>query len=167
MVIIKTERLTLSELSIKDAPFVFELYNDPDFLKYIGDRGVGSIADAENFIEKGSRASYVLHGHGLYLVQMKDGTSIGICGLLKKDTLDAPDIGFAVLPDYRKNGYTFEAAKAVIYDGRIRLGLKRIVAITTHENKASIRLLEKVSMLFNQKMHIKTADEGDHLYTII
>ena len=98
---------------------------------------------------------------------MKDGTSIGICGLLKKDTLDAPYIGFAVLPDYRKNGYTFEAAKAVIYDGRIRLGLKQIVPLTPHENKASIRLLEKLSMLFNQKIHIKTSDEGDHLYTII
>ena len=167
MVIIETERLTLSELSIKDAPFVFELYNDPDFLKYIGDRGVGSIADAKKFIETGPKASYVLHGHGLYLIQIKDGTSIGICGLLKRDTLDAPDIGFSVLPNYRKNGYAFEAAKAVIHNGKIRLGLKQIVAITNPDNKISIRLLEKLSMLFNQKIHFKTLDEGDHLYTII
>ena len=51
MVKIETERLTLSELESKDAPFVFELYNDPDFIKYIGDRGIGSISDGEKFIE--------------------------------------------------------------------------------------------------------------------
>ena len=159
MIKIETERLTLSELKSKDAPFVFELYNDPDFLKYIGDRGIGSISDAELFIETGPIASYAEHGHGLYLVQLKDGTSIGICGLLKRDTLDDPDIGFAMLPKFRKNGYTFEAAIAALDDGRNRLELKRIIAITSPENEASIQLLEKMEMI--DEGMVQLTDDGD------
>ncbi|MBT3675137.1 MAG: GNAT family N-acetyltransferase [Candidatus Marinimicrobia bacterium] len=167
MVKIETERLTLSELETKDAPFVFELYNDPDFIKYIGDRGIGSISDGEKFIETGPRTSYAEHGHGLYLVQLKDETSIGICGILKRDNLDDPDIGFAMLPAFRKNGYTFEAAQAAIDDGRNRLGLQRIVAIASPDNNASIRLLEKMGMRFIKKINNQNSDEICHLYTTV
>ncbi|MBT4736829.1 MAG: GNAT family N-acetyltransferase [Candidatus Marinimicrobia bacterium] len=165
--IIETDRLTLAELQIEDAPFILELYNDPDFIKFIGDRGIGSLSNAEQFIETGPRASYAEHGHGLYLVQLKDGTSIGICGILKRDNLDDPDIGFAMLPEFRKNGYTFEAAQAAIDDGRNRLGLQRIVAIASPDNNASIRLLEKMGMRFIKKINNQNSDQINHLYTLI
>ena len=91
--IIETDRLTLAELQIEDALFILELYNDPDFIKYIGDRNIQSIVDAEKFIKIGPQASYTENDHGLYKVSLKDHTPIGICGLLKRDELDDPDIG--------------------------------------------------------------------------
>jgi len=166
LIIIRTDRLILSELEQKDAPFILELYNDPDFIKYIGDRGIRSLYDAEQFIETGPRASYVEHGHGLYLVQLKDGTSIGICGLLKRDTLDDPDIGFAMLPGYRKNGYSFEAAQAAMNDGRKRLRLHRIVAVTSPGNEASIRLLEKMGLAYVGLVKINESDDESNLYSM-
>ncbi len=163
---IETEQLTLSELSSKDAPFILELYNDPDFLKYIGDRGIRTLTDAKQFIEDGPCSSYAEHGHGLYLVQLKSWTSIGICGLLKRENLEDPDIGFAILPAYRKNGYTFEAAKAALNDGKIRLGLKRIVAITSPENTASIQLLKKLGMNYEREIRLNHEKVETSLFSI-
>ena len=164
--IIETDRLTLAELQIEDAPFILELYNDPDFIKYIGDRNIHSIFDAKKFIKIGPQASYTENDHGLYKVSLKDHTPIGICGLLKRDELDDPDIGFAMLPNYRKCGYTFEASVAVLNDGRNRLGLNCIIAITSPENKASIRLLNKLGMGFERMIQLAEIEYENKLFCI-
>lgn len=99
---ILSERLELRELTIVDAPFILELLNDGDFHRYIGDRGVRTLADAENYIQQGPAVSYARHGHGLYLVvRREDGARLGICGLIKRDTLPCEDIGYAFLPAWR------------------------------------------------------------------
>ena len=166
MVIIETERLTLSKLELVDAPFIFELYNDPDFIKYIGDRGIRSLSDAKQFIETGPQASYSEHGHGLYLVQLNDGTPIGICGLLKRDTLDDPDIGFAMLPKFRNNGYTYEAALAAMNNGRNIFGYQRIVAITSPANEASNQLLIKMGLSDEGIVQLTKDGEACMLFSI-
>jgi len=82
-------------------------------------------------------------------VELKEsGVPIGMCGLLKRETLPDADIGFAFLPDYWSQGYAFEAASGVMRYGGEVLGLQRIVAITSLDNDASIRLLEKIGMRF-------------------
>ena len=164
--IIETDRLTLAELQIEDALFILELYNDPDFIKYIGDRNIQSIVDAEKFIKIGPQASYTENDLGLYKVSLKDHTPIGICGLLKRDELDDPDIGFAMLPKYRKSGYTFEASVAVLDDGRNRLGLNYIIAVTSPENNASIRLLNKLGMRFDRMIQLENIEHKDKLFCI-
>ena len=166
MVTIEAKRLNLTELSAKDGSFIFELYNDKDFINHIGDRGIRTIMDAERFIESGPRSSYTDNGHGLYLVQLKDDTSIGICGLLKRDNLEHPDIGFATLPKYRREGYTFEAAKTILEDGRKRLELKRILAITASENSASIHLLKKLGIKFERKINMDNERHPTMLFSI-
>lgn len=99
---ILSERLELRELTVVDAPFILELLNDGDFHRYIGDRGVRTLADAENYIQQGPAVSYARHGHGLYLVvRREDGARLGICGLIKRDTLPCEDIGYAFLPAWR------------------------------------------------------------------
>ena len=98
-----------------DAPFILGLLNDPDFLRYIGDRGVRTLDDAAAYITNGPLASYARHGFGLYLVSLGDtGVPIGISGVLRRDTLPDPDIGFAFLPGFRRQGYALEAARAVL-----------------------------------------------------
>ncbi|WP_299598974.1 GNAT family N-acetyltransferase [uncultured Microbulbifer sp.] len=144
MYLLKTERLQLRELtsSDEDAQFTLTLVNDPAFHRFIGDRGVRSLEDARNYLRRGPIAMYRDRGFGMYRVELKDGTAIGQCGLLKRDGLDDVDIGFAFLPEYRGQGYAAEAAQAVMQWGKRDLGLTRIVAIATPENGASIRLLD-------------------------
>src|SRR4051812_35075296 len=98
-----------------DAEFIFELLNTPKFKKFIGDRGVGSSEEAAEFIDTRYRESYLEHGYGLYTVELKgSGTSVGLCGFVRRDTLPGPDIGFAFLPEYEGLGYGFESADAVM-----------------------------------------------------
>ncbi len=144
----ETARLTLRELTVADAPFILELVNDPAWLRFIGDRGIRTVAAAGAYIVEGPVAMYRRLGFGLWLTQLKDGTPIGICGLIKRDTLDHVDIGFAFLPAHGGRGYAHEAAAATLAHGRDVLGLDRIVAITAQDNERSIRLLETLGLRF-------------------
>jgi len=149
MKVLETERLVLRRLSSDDAEFILELLNQPSFLRYIGDKGVRTTEDAVRYIQSGPVASYERFGFGLYLVEMKETrVPIGMCGLLKRDTLPDADVGFAFLPNYWSQGYASEAASGVMQYGRDVLRLRRIVAITSLDNDASIRLLEKIGLKF-------------------
>ena len=155
MTVFETNRLTVRRLTLDDAPFILELVNDPAWLRHIGDRGVHTVDDARGYLTKGPLASYERFGFGLFLVVRKeDQVSIGMCGLLKRDTLPDVDIGFAYLPPFTRQGYAFEAASATLAYGRSTLGLKRIVAICSPENAASIRLLEKLGLRFERPIRM-------------
>jgi len=147
-VVIETERLRLDELTAgRDEAFVLELLNEPGFLENIGDRGVRDLAGARGYILDGPQASYGKHGFGLWRVTEKaGGTPVGMCGLLKRDGLDDPDVGYAFLARLSGRGYASEAAQATLDYGRRKLGLGRIVAITAPGNAASIRVLEKIGL---------------------
>ena len=166
MSILETDRLILSELKTKDAKFIHKLYNDQDFINYIGDKGIHSVQDAVRFINTGPKQSYKNHGYGLYLVKLKDETSIGVCGLLKRDDLDLPDIGFAILPDYRRMGFIYEASKAVIEDGKNRLYFDSLFAITTPDNIGSINLLKKLGFTLKDIIKRDKNNEPIQLYAI-
>src|SRR5262245_1614772 len=151
MLVVETERLILRGLNAKDAAFILALLNEPSFLRFIGDKKVRTIQDAEQYIQNGPVASYERHGFGLCLVELKEShTPIGICGLLKRDDLPDPDIGFAFLPDFWNKGFAFEAANAVLQDARERLKLPRILAIVNPDNEASIKLLQKLGLSFER-----------------
>jgi ribosomal-protein-alanine N-acetyltransferase len=152
---LETGRLRLRRLSHADADFILELLNDPAFLRYIGDKGVRDRAGACRYIESGPLASYERHGFGLLCVELRDvGRPIGICGLLKRETLDDVDVGFAFLAAYRSQGYASEAAAAVLAHGRDAFGLRRIVAICSPDNEASIRLLSRLGFRHERRIRL-------------
>ena len=162
MTILETERLRLRRLSLDDAAFILELLNEPSFLHFIGDKGVRTLDDARDYILTGPMASYERHGFGLYLVELKErGVPMGTCGLLKRDALDDPDVGFAFRPAFWLQGYAFESASAVIAYGRRALGLNRIVAVTQSDNVGSIKTLEKIGLTF-EKM-IRLSEDGPEI----
>lgn len=148
-IITQTDRLTLRELTVDDAEFICEILNTPKFLQYIGDRQVRTVDQAAGFIENRYRQSYVDHGFGLYAVELKDGTTVGMCGYVRRESLDGPDIGFAFLPEYERLGYGYESASAMLTYGRDKLGFTTIRAITSMENDASGLLLEKLGFSFD------------------
>jgi RimJ/RimL family protein N-acetyltransferase len=165
MRVIETERLSLRHLAAEDGTFILELVNEPAFIAYIGDKGVRTTEDAVQYILNGPVASYARFGFGLYAVELKDsGVPIGMCGLLKRDTLEDVDIGFAFLERFRSKGYGYESAAAVLDYGRTVLGIARIVAITAPENPASIRLLEKLGLRFEKMIHLPGYDGDTRLF---
>ncbi|WP_080240406.1 GNAT family N-acetyltransferase [Spirosoma rigui] len=151
MTVLQTDRLNLCLLTTQDAPFILELLNSPGWLEYIGDRGVRTLDDAEQYILKGPVASYAELGFGLYLVRLReDDVPIGLCGFLKRGTLACIDIGFAFMPAFTRQGYAFEAASAVMKHARTTLGIDRIMAITLPGNRNSIQLLKRLGMQFDR-----------------
>jgi RimJ/RimL family protein N-acetyltransferase len=155
MSIIESQRLVLRELELKDAPFILQLLNEASFMRFIGDKGVRTLADARDYIDKGPGDSYRRFGFGLYLTSLRDsGIAIGICGLVKRETLPDADVGFAFLPQYRSKGYATESAAAVLAHARQSLRLDRIVAITSLDNHASVAVLEKIGLVFERTVRL-------------
>jgi RimJ/RimL family protein N-acetyltransferase len=166
MHVLATERLALRHLEDRDAPFMLRLLNDPAFIRYIGDRGVRTEEDAVRYTREGPVASYSTHGYGLYLVELlASGEPIGICGLVMRDYLDHPDIGFAFLPEFGRQGYGFESASAVKAYALDALGIPRLLAITSQDNVASIRLLEKLGLVFEHMISPPGRDEVLRLFS--
>jgi RimJ/RimL family protein N-acetyltransferase len=156
--ILETPRLRIREMSAADAPFMLALLNDPAFIRNVADRGVRTLEAARDYIAAGPMASHAQYGFGLCLVELiEDGAPIGICGLLKRDELPEPDIGFAFLPPYRSRGYAREAADAVLAYGRDRLGLTRLLAIVNPSNEPSIRLLERLGFSYQSMVRLTPA----------
>ena len=147
MNIITTERLNLRRLTLADAPFILRLVNEPSWLKYIGDKGVRTIEDARGYLAKGPIEMYGRLGFGLYLTELRDGaTPIGICGLIRRESLQDVDVGFAFLPEHWGHGYAHESAFAVLAHAKRTYALTRVVAITSPDNRKSIRVLERLGM---------------------
>ncbi len=162
MTVTQTERLLLRRLDVRDSPFIFELVNEPSWLRYIGDKGVKTLQDAQRYIEDGPIEMYQRLGFGLYAVELKEnGAPIGICGLIKRDALVDVDLGFAFLPRFWTKGYALESASAVMSYGRSALGLSRIVAIVSQDNHRSARLLEKLG--FRLESSVSLQPDGDEL----
>ena len=166
MTVLETERLSLRQFIIEDAQFILTLLNEPSFLRYIGDKQVRNLEDARQYILNGPVASYERNGFGLYLVELKESyTPIGMCGFLKREELPDPDIGFAFLPEFWNKGFAFEAAAAMLADARERLKLHRILAITSLDNEASSKLLQRLGFRFEQVIRLSEDREQVKLFT--
>ncbi|MEM7484879.1 MAG: GNAT family N-acetyltransferase [Bacteroidota bacterium] len=144
---IHTKRLILCEANLKDSKFFNRLLNSPNWIEFIGDKGVRTEEEARQYIQSNLIDSYQKNGFGLLKMCLQDSRKpIGICGFVKRDYLDSPDIGFAILPEYEGKGYTTEACEAIISYGKTQLNLQTILGITTFENSKSRNLLTKIGL---------------------
>jgi RimJ/RimL family protein N-acetyltransferase len=165
MEILETERLRLRTLTLDDAPFYLEVVNVPAFIEYIGDRGIRTVDAARKAIAEGPVAMQAALGHSLYLVELKqDGAPIGMCGLIKRDTLPDVDIGYAFLPQFGGKGYATEAAAAVLAYAP-SIGIRRVLAITSPGNAGSNAVLKKIGMRFEELVHLTPEDTGTMLHS--
>jgi [ribosomal protein S5]-alanine N-acetyltransferase len=143
-IVLETPRLRLRRITAGDAAFMLRLLNEPSFLQNIGDRHVRTLDDACTYIAKGPQASYEMHGFGLYLMELREtGAPIGICGLLKRESLPDADVGYALTPEFWSRGLASEAVAAVLAHAVGALALKRVLAVVNPSNAASMRVLEK------------------------
>ena len=166
-----TARLQLHAMSDRDdadVALMLELLNDPAFIRNIADRGVRTLEQARDYLRNGALRSYAQHGFGMYAIRRTDtGDLIGNCGLVRRDGLDGPDLGYALLPAHAGQGFALEAARAVIADAGSRLGLARLHAIVNPDNAGSIRLLQKLGFEFDRMVvlpHVAHALDLFHLH---
>ena len=166
MIIAQTPRVTLRQLDIADATFFCQLLNDPDWLKNIGDRGVRTPLEAERYIESNYLPTYARLGFGMYLLERNaDAQALGVCGLVQRETLPQPDLGFALLHPFCGQGYAHEAASAVMAHAQTRLGLRQVLAITTASNQRSSHLLAKLGFTFDRWVTLAPDGESLRLFT--
>lgn len=160
-----TARLVLRRLSAADAPFVLRLVNEPSWLRFIGDRGVHNLEDARKYLEKGPLAMYAQHGFGLYMVErLPDRAPMGLCGLIRRDTLPDVDAGIAFLPEYWGQGYAREALVAVLDYGQRVFGLQRVIAVTSPDNERSIKLIESLGFRFERMVQMAPGEPEIKLF---
>ena len=146
MRITETKRLLIEEAEIEDTPFYFELLNSPKWIRFIGDRKIETLTDAQNYVRDSLHKNYKELGYGLYTVRLKsDQSPIGVCGFLLREYLDNPDIGFAILPQFENLGLISEAAEACMMKAR-DWGFNTIYGLTTEQNEASKKVLKKLGM---------------------
>ncbi|MGA9212307.1 GNAT family N-acetyltransferase [Kaistella sp.] len=157
---LETERLLLSPMKTDDSEFIFELYNSPKFIEFIGDRNIKSIKDAENYITSKFLPQFERLGYGNFLITLQsDGTKIGGVGIFEREGLDVQDIGFSFLEEFQGKGYGFEAASELIKVGFNEWGLQKISAITSKENIASRKLIQKLGLKYLKTVQIPNDDE--------
>lgn len=165
-IVLATARLQLRTVGVDDAAFYLGLVNEPSFIANIGDRGIRTLEAAREAVSSGPMLMYATRGHSLYVVERKDdGAAIGMCGLIKRETLDDVDLGYAYLPEFAGQGYASEAAAGVLAHAR-SLGLKRVVAITSPGNAASDAVLRRVGMRFEKMVKLTAEDTGTQLFAI-
>ena len=162
---LETERLIIQELTIEDAPFFYNLVNDPDWLRFVGDRNINSIADAENYLTSKIIPSYKKFGFGFYLVKTKEGNhSIGTAGLIDREGMENIEVGFGFLPAFRGKGYAYEATKEIMNYASTELKIDPIVAITDLENIKSGKLLERLGLRFDKNIQIPDFEKPSKLF---
>lgn len=167
MTVVDTERLQLTRLSYDHCEFIFELVNEPSFKQFIGDKEVHSLEDARRYLREGPIGSYEQHGYGLFLVSVRESAMpVGICGLVKREEFDDPDLGFAFLKRFRRLGYASESARAVLEHGFDELGLRRIIAMADPDNEPSIRLLQTLGFVYARKVRMPEDDYDINLYAL-
>jgi [ribosomal protein S5]-alanine N-acetyltransferase len=158
--VLETKRLVLRWLGPGDATFILQLVNEPAWLRYIGDKGIRTVEDACSYIENGPVAMYHRFGFGLYLIELRESAEpIGICGLIKRESLEEIDLGFALLSAFRGKGFAFEAAAAVMEYGRRTFAIRRLLAITSQDNLVSSRLLEKLGFRVERLTQLEAGSE--------
>ncbi len=163
----ETERLILQPTTSADAEFIFELVNTPKWLANIGDRNVKSVEDAKTYIKERMTPQLEKLGYGNYtLIRKVDNRKIGTCGLYNREGLEGIDIGFALLPDFENLGYGYESAAKLVEVGINEFQIKRISAITTKENIASQKLIEKLGLKYVNIIKIPDDEEELLLYSL-
>jgi RimJ/RimL family protein N-acetyltransferase len=151
MSVIETDRLILREFNKNDYDFIYRLLNTPGWLRFIGSRGITGHKEAKMYLSELVLPGYTKNGFGFYMVVRKqDGVEMGMCGLVKREGLEDVDIGFAILPEFERKGYTTEAALATMNYADNELRLPKVAAITTKDNTACINVLKKLDMKFEK-----------------
>jgi len=156
-----TSRLQIDQLSLTDAAFIMKLVNTSEWIRFIGDRDVHTIADAERYVKRIIENPVVNY----YVVKLSTlKIPIGIITVIARDYLDHPDLGFAFLPEFSGKGFAYEASKVILTDILADSIHETVLAITVPDNARSVQLLEKLGFRFTREL--ERDDEVLSIYSV-
>jgi RimJ/RimL family protein N-acetyltransferase len=165
MLVLKTERLRLRWFEPSDVDYVLEQISDEGWKLNISDSGVADLAAARDWMEAKLFNWYWPQGLGLWAMErLSDGVVVGMCGLLQRDHLQAPDIGYALLPRYNGAGYAREAALACRNYAHEVLGEPLLFGTTATFNEASGKVLKSIGMQLLSTGPLGEHSDDSHLY---
>lgn len=151
------ESLFLRELQLSDSDFIIELLNDADWKRFIGEFGVTTIDAAHEYLKSRILPSYETNGYGLFAIEQRNENSlIGMCGLVNRPQLSNPDLGFALLPEYRRQGIVKATSETVMQLAVSHWAIQTLDAITNPDNNASIQLLKSLGFYEQEQIILQT-----------
>ena len=163
----ETNRLFLRPTLEQDAELIYQLMNTSKFIKYVGDRNINSIEDAEKYIRTKMLPQLRSDGYSSYsLITKTDGEKIGTCGLYNRAGIDGVDIGFGLLPQYEKLGYAYESSHRLMKAAFEEFEIEEVKAITSKANISSQRLLEKLGLKIEGTTRLPDGNEELLLYKV-
>ena len=164
---VETARLRLRMITPQDAAFIQRLYSSEDFLRYIGDKEITDTDKAVEYIENNILKMHQEKVVCLLMVEIKDSsTPIGVCGLIKRDSLESHDVGYGFAPEFYGQGYAKEAGEAIIEQAKQNADIDHLVAITTSDNIRSIALLTKLGFAFERVEDVISESVNLNLYSL-
>ncbi|RTL13071.1 MAG: N-acetyltransferase [Neisseriaceae bacterium] len=164
--IAQTERLTIRKIILEDAEFIFELMNQPSWIRFIGDRGLRSLEATIDYLRDGILKTYANSDIGLFVIVRKsDGEPLGITSLIKRTDLPQIDLGFALLERYAGRGYAYEASLVTLTYCHSHLKLDNVLAISQPNNLRSAQLLQKLNFSKEKLVNLSHTNNELQLWT--
>ncbi|WP_353779630.1 GNAT family N-acetyltransferase [Winogradskyella sp. 3972H.M.0a.05] len=152
---IETERLVIKDISSSEAAFYLKLFNDPDWIRNISDKGLKTVEEVEEYIENKVLKEFQVNGNGFFTIRTKDHMKpIGVSTLLFRDNTSFYDVGYGLMPDARGKGYAKEATLAMMAYAENTFGIPKIYAITKLDNEPSIGLLQSLGFSLKEQSTI-------------
>lgn len=160
---INTERLIIKDISGDEAKFYLELFNDPDWIKNINDKGLRTVEAVEDYIKNKVLKEFQNNGTGFFTIRLKNSKQpIGVSTLLFRDITQYYDVGYALMPNARGKGYAKEATLAMMEYTKLKLKAPYVYAITKTDNMPSINLLKTIG--FDLATTEELFEEGENNY---
>ena len=166
MVVTETARLVLRTFTAEDSAPLMDIFGDEEVMRY-GD-GVQTLTRVKSWI-LGEQESYRTRGYGKWAVVDREANLLGYCGLSYVDDIGRhPEValGYRLARRYWGHGYASEAVTATIDYGFDILGLTRLVATIDPHNTASLRVAQKVGMVYKKDVMFEGYTHPDRVYVL-
>lgn len=155
--------VSIRAVGLEDAPMIRDMMAAPDFKKYIGERNVHTIADAEAYIEAKMLKQYRERGYGNFVMEYK-GQWAGTIGLFfRSPEATMPDIGFSLLHTYYGKSIARRAAELLIERAFNIYGLEALTAYTSEDNHRSQGLINRLGFTYTNNEPLADQPDGQAL----
>jgi RimJ/RimL family protein N-acetyltransferase len=141
---LETERMTLRAFREDDVAAMFELLQDPDVVRYVGDRRVPTLQETWRSVA-GWLGHWVLRGYGQWAIEERSsGDLIGRAGIINPAEWPGAEVGYLLGRAWWGHGYATEAATAAMGWGFEEIGFDDLLSLIDPDNRPSIAVATRL-----------------------
>jgi RimJ/RimL family protein N-acetyltransferase len=164
-IVLETKRLLLRRVTLSDAPLLQALDSDPEVIRYTDLGGCPSLAARRDIILPRWLAYYAAYENRGYWIAEEKASSEFLGWFhfrpakdnpqekdspQEKDGSEEAELGYRLKRSAWGQGYATEMAQELVRRGFEEWGAKRITATALAANRASIRVMEKAGLRFEE-----------------